>query len=413
MLYISVFVGSVLFFYVFEQYLRMRKVRALGQGFPARLKGLGLEDDYQTTVDYNLTKNNFAYVTDGFGAVQGLVMIYFAPLLWDWGTTHAAGSDYACVMIFLLVNQTIETVLGLPFDVYSTFVIEEKFGFNKYTAKSYAMDKVKSFLVGLLISGILFMGLVAVMDWAGNNAWFYLWCFISAFIFVFNMLYPILIAPLFNTFKPLASENIKKGIDELVEKTGLNCKKVFEVDGSKQSSHSNAYVTGFFGSKRIVIYDTLIKDLEEDVGLINAVVGHEIGHAVMQHNWALLGMSLLNVFVMFWSFGFFQNTDEVVHSFGYKTANTFLRLQCFMAVYSSVIMPFFSVFMNGVTRVLEFQADAYSVSLGFDISTALVKISKTNKGDLNPDWLHSLVHHNHPPLLERIEAVSSLDKKKE
>merc|ERR1711935_1242729 len=150
--------------------------------------------------------------------------------------------------------------------------------------------------------------------------------FMTVFVFAFNMAYPVLIAPLFN-------------------------------------------------------------NLGGDTGLINAVVGHEIGHSILQHTWILLGATMANLFVL-------------MRSFGYKSVNTFLRLQCSMQVYMSVIMPFWSILMNGVTRKLEFQADRYSTELGLDISSALVQISKTNKGDLNPDWLHSRVHHTPPPLLE-------------
>ena len=149
-------------------------------------------------------------------------------------------------------------------------------------------------------------------------------------------------------------------------------------------------------------------NIQED---IKSVVGHEIGHSVMNHTYVLLALTLANMFVMFFSFGFFENTDDVVVSFGYSESNTFLRVQCFLAVYSAVIMPIFGVFMNSITRRLEFQADAYSVGLGMDIREALIKISKKNKGDLNPDWMHSLYHLSHPPLLERLDAVSLALKK--
>ena len=145
--------------------------------------------------------------------------------------------------------------------------------------------------------------------------------------------------------------------------------------------------------------------------MISAVVGHEIGHSVEHHTWALLGVSMANLFVLFWSFGFIQNSPEVVLSFGFSETSTFLTLNCFMVVYFTTVMPLFSGLMNSFTRKLEFRADAYSNKLGLDIRPALIGISKTNKGDLNPDWLHSLWHHNHPPLVERIDAVNALRAK--
>ena len=162
-------------------------------------------------------------------------------------------------------------------------------------------------------------------------------------IFFFNLAYPILIAPIFNTFTPLEEGSIRDGIESLITKTGLNCENVFLVDGSRQSKHSNAYVAGFFFSKRIVVYDTLINDLEENVDDINAVVAHEIGHSVMMHNWLLLGSALVNMFLLFFSFGLVQNDEQVVRSFGYSEANSFLTLSIFMALYSGTVAPFFQL----------------------------------------------------------------------
>merc|ERR1711865_945521 len=418
-MFFEVFVGSVCFFYVAELYLKSRKGAAFARGFPSKLKGLGLEEDYEKTVEYNQAKNNYGYITESVGVVQTVLMACVSPALWSlaeqWSSQLGwAESLYTTTSLFLVFGAVIDEAFSRPFDVYSTFVIEQKFGFNKYTVADYVKDKVKSFFVmTLAINVLLMLGLVAVLEVAGSHAWFYLWMFMTVFVFAFNMAYPVLIAPLFNKFGPIKNPDVQQAIDGPIEQTGLSCKKVFEVDGSKQSSHSNAYVAGFFGSKRIVIYDTLIKDLGGDTGLVNAVVGHEIGHSILQHTWILLGATMANLFVLMWSFGFFQESDAVVLSFGYKSVNTFLRLQCFMQVYMSVIMPFWSILMNGVTRKLEFQADRYSTELGLDISSALVQISKTNKGDLNPDWLHSLVHHNHPPLLERMDAVAAAGKKDE
>ena len=145
----------------------------------------------------------------------------------------------------------------------------------------------------------MFVPMIYLLNWAGEDAWYYLWAFLSGLVLFFNMIYPPFIAPLFNKFGPITDKKIAKGIDDLIQQTGLTCKKVFEVDGSQQSSYSNAYIAGLCGTKRIVIYDTLIKDFDSNVDHINAVVGHEIGHSIMHHTWAQLLVVQAQFFVMF------------------------------------------------------------------------------------------------------------------
>ena len=412
--YRSVLLYTVLFFFVVEEYLRLRKRVALKKGYIPELKGIVTEEEYKKSYDYNMYKNGFGFLTDTYSTITSMLVMYFWPRLWELSSEIVANSALAQVCFFSLFTTLIEQCLGMPVAILITFHIEEKFGFNKHTAATFIGDTVKGLLVNLVLGAILNLGMIYTVTWAGPSAWFYLWVFITFFALVMNMLYPIVCAPLFNTFTPMEDGELRDGIESLIEQTGLDCKKVFMVDGSKQSSHSNAYVGGFFCSKRIVIYDTLVKDLKNNVEDIKAVVGHEIGHSIMHHNWMLLGISMINFFFMFFSFGFMQNVPNVVTSFGFKhdldkgdEATTFLKLHCFMTVYSMVIMPTWSVFQNFFVRQLEFSADRYAVYLGYDIQSSLKLISKANKSDFNPDWLHSMYHHSHPPLLERLEAADN------
>eukprot|EP00943_MAST-04B_sp_MAST-4B-sp1_P006084 g6084.t1 len=408
---------TVGFFFVLESYLRLRKRFALKRGYLPALKGIVTEDEYQKSYEYNMYKNGFGFITDTYSTVTSLVVMMYWPVIWRKSSEVMPGNPLVQVLVFSLYSSVIEQLLGLPVALLVTFHIEEKFGFNKHTFGSFAGDTVKGFLVNQVVSGLLNVGMLWTIMWAGPNAWFYLWVFITIFALVMNTLYPIVFAPLFNKFTPLEDGKLKDGIDALIEQTGLDCKNAFMVDGSKQSSHSNAYVAGFFCSKRIVIYDTLVKDLNDDIDMIKAVVGHEIGHSIMNHNWMLLGMSMINFFLMFFSFGFVQNAPSVVTSFGFTDdltnenyGTTFLKLHCFLALYSMAIMPTWSVMQNFFVRQLEFSADRYAVYLGYDINSSLKLISKANKSDFNPDWLHSMYHHSHPPLLERLAAA---DKYKE
>lgn len=402
--------------YCFEQYLRFRKHKASLKELPDKIRERNIitEEEYNKTREYSVAKNKFGFFADTYGTITSIATTFLAPLLWSKVVEYNnQETDFLTVFLFTLVSSTIETIMSLPLGAYSTFVIEEQFGFNKYSVVDYVKDKLKSFFImDVALNGALMCGMVYMLEMGGENAWFYSWLFISAFVLFFNMLYPVLIAPLFNTFGPLKDENIRKEIYALIEQTGLSCDKVFEVDGSRQSSHSNAYVGGFFGSKRIVIYDTLIKDLNGNIDEIKAVVAHEIGHSIMMHNWVLLGAAMGNLFTMFFGYGFVQNHDYVPNSFGYKNPNAFLRLQCFMALFNAILSPAFSVMQNAIVRKCELDADEYAAkTLDLPIGEALIGISKTNKEDLNSDWLHSLWHHSHPPLITRLEAVSKYMKK--
>ncbi len=398
-------------FYVLEQYLRYRKRSALLKGFPKGMEGLVTEEEYKKSYDYNLYKNSWGYALDLHATVYAVVSMYYWGALWNFSApqqhyAHAAladkvlGNSYAQICMFLVYSSLVEFVVGLPKSLVITFHIEEIFGFNKYTLKSYTKETIMKFFEGLLINLPLMFGMVYIVDIMGPDAWFYLWLFLSAFVFAFNTLYPIVCARMYNSYTELEPGKLKDGIDNLITETGLNCKNVFMVDGSKQSSHSNAYVNGMCMTKRIVIYDTLLKDLNHDCEKTLAVVGHEIGHSILHHNWALLLVTMGNLFVLFFSYGVFQSTPSIVTSFGFsenETGNAFLKIQCFMAVYGMAVMPIWSILMNAFVRQLEFAADRYAVRLGHDISSSLLKISITNKADFNPDWLHSWYHLSHPP----------------
>ena len=259
---------------------------------------------FDKTKRYNATKNKFGYVDDAVGVALQLGMLLLSPELWIMADSvvinrlgvegDSAYKQYFQAFVFIMLGSIVEWPVSLVLKVYRTFVIEEEFGFNKHTWKSFAGDEIKSLIVmQLLLGALMYMPMIYLLDWAGPNAWLYLWAFLSVFVLIFNIAYPVVIAPLFNTFTPLQDEpaktksdssseeqgetedvdqnanrentkikqgdstrvtvpGLKKGIEDLIDQTGLACKAVFEVDGSKQSSHSNAYVAGMCGSKRIV-----------------------------------------------------------------------------------------------------------------------------------------------------------------
>ncbi len=304
-----------------NRYLRVRTGWALQNDvIPAALTAHIDAKTFDKTRRYNATKNKFGYVDDAVGVALQLCMLLLSPELWIMADNIAvdrlgvegdsAYKQYFQAFVFLMLGSIVEWPVSLVLKVYRTFVIEEEFGFNKHTWKSFAGDEIKSLIVmQLLLGALMYMPMIFLLDWAGPNAWLYLWAFLSAFVLIFNIAYPVVIAPLFNTFTPLQDEpaktssdspsgeqgeaedadqnadgekpkkkkddstrvtvpGLKKGIEDLIEQTGLACKAVFEVDGSKQSSHSNAYVAGMCGSKRIVRSPASVHLAEAQVQII-------------------------------------------------------------------------------------------------------------------------------------------------
>ena len=408
----TLFLLGLVCFHLVEQYLRLRKHLAFSNGLDPLLKGRISEQTYQETTEHNMIKNYFGVIKAFFSLTSIIFSIFiFWPVTWSIARTHFSEYSYAETLVvpavFSFMNEVIDLFLMGPLNAYATFVVDKKH--NNYTILGYVYDKLKS-LVGLSFLNSFFLwGLVCIVEWAGPDAWKYTTVFGLCVVIAVQILFPVTIAKCFNTFTPLEEGELKTAIDELVSKTNLDCNQCYMVDGSTQSKHSNAYVAGMCGTRRIVIYDTLVTDLKNDKSRVSAVIGHEIGHAKLNHTWVLTFVQSLNLFAMFYVFSFFQNDAELAASFGFHgKATTFLRLHCFMAVYSSCLMPFFSVLINSIVRQLEFQADAYSVKLGYDIRLALLDISKENLGELNPDPWHAAYHYTHPPLLSRLQYVTDL-----
>ena len=389
----NIFLVGFIAFYLIEQLLRFRKHLAFANGLPKLLQGRITLEKYNETTAHNQRKNSFGAIKDFFAFGRTMITLFvFYPILWQLANKHFSEYSYAQSLVipaaFSIMSETIEFCFTSPLTAYYTFVIDAKF--NKYSPGLYVWEQFKKLGLGLVLNSLFMWALVSIIDWAGPNAWRYCIGFIIGVVICVQILFPVTVAKCFNTFTPLPEGDLKVAIDELVSQTNLDCRQCYMVDGSTQSSHSNAYVAGMCGTRRIVIYDTLVKDLQYDKSRINAVVGHEIGHAKLNHNWVLTGVNAVMFSSMFYLFSFFQNNNAMVASFGFTSngstkASTFIKLHCFMMVYSSCFMPFMSVMVNGIVRQLEFAADRYAVSLGYDIRLALLDLSKENLGDLNPD----------------------------
>jgi STE24 endopeptidase len=383
---------------------QMRHVATHRDAVPAAFAATIPLAAHQKAADYTLAKGRFGLLSAAFGAavllgwtllggldaINGVVRDAVHPRLGDMGYQLALLAAFAAV----------GGVLDLPFDLYSTFRIEQRFGFNRMTWKLYLADALKNLLVGVLI--------LWIMGATGPLWWLWAWGAWMGFNLLILVLYPTVIAPLFNKFEPLADESLKARVQALMARCGFTAKGLFVMDGSKRSAHANAYFTGFGAAKRVVFFDTLLNKLSP--GEVEAVLAHELGHFkhrhVIKRIVAMFGLSLAGFALLGWLSGqawFYQGLGVQP---GIAAPNDALALLLFLLV-TPVFGFFVSPLLAQLSRRHEFQADAYACaqSSGVDLSSALLKLHEDNAATLTPDPVYVKFYYSHPPASERLAAM--------
>jgi STE24 endopeptidase len=306
----------------------------------------------------------------------------------------------------MLSAMILMSLLDLPFSLYHTFVVEERFGFNRSTIGVFFGDMLKQGALLLVIGGPLIALALWIMEASGGLWWLYVWAVWMAFSLLMFWAYPAIIAPLFNKFSPLDNEALKQRIQTLMDKCGFRSKGIFVMDGSKRSGHGNAYFTGVGSNKRIVFFDTLLESLKPEE--IEAVLAHELGHFKLRHIQKRLLSTFALSLVALALLGWLAGQDWFYHGLGASRASPWMALLLFM-----MVLPAFTFFvqplMSLLSRKHEFEADAYAVqqSSGKDLIHALVKMYRENASTLTPDPLYSAFHDSHPPAPVRISHISA------
>ena len=320
-------------------------------------------------------------------------------------------------MIFILGTVLLMGLVEIPINYYRTFVIEKKFGFNKMTHSMFFVDLIKQGLLGILLGLPLLFGALWLMEKTGANWWLYVWLMWVGFNLIILSVYPTWIAPLFNKFTPLEDASLKARIEQLMQKCGFKSSGLFVMDGSRRSSHGNAYFTGFGKNKRIVFFDTLLSHLNPPE--IEAVLAHELGHFKRNHVIKRILLTFTMSLVFLWLLGYLMNQDWFYQGLGvfssnealanissHSTAMALLLFFLVMPTFTFLFQPLSSLY----SRKHEFEADAYAVekaSAG-DLIQALVKLYQDNAATLTPDPLHSAFYDSHPPASVRIARLQNL-----
>jgi len=402
-----IIIAIVLFDFIFEKALDYLNFTRLKETIPEEVKGIYEEEAYRKSQRYEKVSLRFSLITSSFSLILLLIILFAGGfgVLDEW-VRSISESIYARTLVFFGVLGLTFDLVSLPFQVYATFVIEERFGFNKTTPLTFIVDKLKSWVLGIVIGGGILM--FVLWAWLATGNWF--WVIVlggmSIFMIFMAMFYAQLIVPLFNKQTPLEEGELKSAILDFATKTGFKLDNVFVIDGSKRSTKANAYFSGLGPKKRIVLYDTLIKDLETEE--IVGVLAHEIGHYKKKHIVKGLAMSLVQSALMIWLLWVAIDMPALSLALGASESSFYMGIVAFGLLFSPVSF-FTGIISNVISRKYEYQADAFAKKhySAKALINALIKLSVKNLSNLTPHPVYVFFHYSHPPILKRKEALES------
>ncbi len=397
--------GIITFDFFLERILSYLNFKSSKKPIPEKLAGIFDEEKYKKSQRYHQELNRFGNFTSTLSFVGMFLVLYFGIFgdLNDWLKPFAP-NELVLSLLFFGVLYFASDLLMIPFSVYSTFVIETRFGFNKTTVKTFILDKLKGYLLTVIIGGLIVSILLYLIWVLGSQFWIYFWAVITAFILFANMFYTSLILPLFNKLQPMENGELKEAIEKYCQSVSFPLTNIFVIDGSKRSSKGNAFFTGFGKRKKVVLYDTLIENHSTEE--LVSIFAHEVGHFKKKH--ILLGtiLSILQTGFMLYLLSLMINNSEVSYALGARTTTVHLNILAFGILFSP-ISNILGILMNLLSRKNEFEADAYAVNTyqGEPLIKALKKLSSDHLSNLTPHPAYVFVHYSHPSLLQRISAM--------
>lgn len=401
-------VGIIIADFILDRYLETLNARHNNSELPVGLKGIMNGEQYARHQEYQRQNYRFGIWSSGFNFLLLMAMLFFFGFAWiNEMTGSVSKNPVIWALMFFGVIFLAADLLNLPFSIYDTFTIEQKFGFNKTTPGTFISDKIKSLLLGIIIGG----GVLALIIWiygkTENWFWILAWIVVAFFSVFMSMFYSNLIVPLFNKQTPLPEGELRTAIEEFAKSTGFRLDNIFVIDGSKRSSKANAYFTGLGIKKRIVLYDTLIEELKTEE--LVAVLAHETGHYKKKHIITGLILGLLQVGIMLFLFSIFVKSHPLSHALGVDEPDFQIGMVAFGILYSPVSL-LTGIFSNILSRRHEFQADNYAAET-YDadaLASALKKLSVKNLSNLNPHPLYVFFNYSHPPLYQRLENLTKI-----
>ncbi|HRW63091.1 MAG TPA: M48 family metallopeptidase [Bacteroidales bacterium] len=404
-----IIIGVIVFDFILDQILDYLNARNQKPSLPDELKGIYDEEKYLKSREYEKTNYHFSIITSTFNFLLILGFISFSGFAFVDNIARSFSSNPILIaLVFFAIIVFAADIIHIPFNIYDTFVIEEKFGFNKTTAKIFVLDKIKGWIIGAIIGG----GLLALFVWFYNSAgkffWLYAWAAFTLFMLFMTMFYTSVIVPLFNKLNPLQEGELKNEITEFCKSADFKLDNVFVIDGSKRSTKANAYFSGLGKKKKIVLFDTLIEKLSKEE--IVAVLAHEIGHYKKKHTLVSLVISVIQTGITLFILSLFVGIPVLSNALGVEQSSFHVGLIAFGFLYSPISM-LIGLMMNIFSRKNEFAADRFASEnyKGIHLQNALKKLSVNNLSNLTPHPAYVFFNYSHPPLLQRLQYIDKIE----
>tara|TARA_B100001079_G_scaffold269489_1_gene281817 strand:- start:590 stop:1822 length:1233 start_codon:yes stop_codon:yes gene_type:complete len=400
-----IFIGLTIFNFLFTTVLEYLNDKNWNESIPNDLEGFYDSDKYQKAKNYKIERGKISLLNSSISFVITLLMLFF----FGFGliSEYAVSLSDSVILqscIFFMIFHLLTTFLGMPFSYYSTFFIEEKYGFNKTTLKTFIVDKIK----GLFISSVFIIVLTSLaivsIEYFSTGFWIWLWIGLSLFMVFLNMFYADLIVPIFNKLTPLENGELRSKIESYSKKVGYSLKNIFVIDGSKRSTKANAFFSGLGPRKTIALYDTLIeKHTDEE---LVSVLAHEVGHFKKKHILVSMFLTILQLGIMCYLFELCMNMEVIASSLGSSKMNFHIGIIAFSFLYSPIGL-ITGILMNILSRKNEYEADKFAKDTynGNFLELALKKLSVDSLSNLYPHPLYVFVHYSHPPLLKRLARL--------
>lgn len=408
-LYAAIILTTLIANYLLNLLADYLNLQALREQLPEEFREVYDAEKYRQSQLYTRTKTRFGFIVTTIDLIMLLAFWFIGGFNWlDQGLRALNFGPITTGVLYIGILFLFESMLSLPFSIYSTFVIEERFGFNKTTPVTFVVDLLKGLLLAVLLGGPLLAGLLFLLEKTGANAWLYCWLVTTLFMLGVQFIAPTWIMPLFNKFTPLADGELKEAILAYAQRVKFSLANVFVMDGSKRSTKANAYFTGFGRNKRIALFDTLIA--KHTAPELVAVLAHEIGHYKKKHIIKGMVISVLHGGVMFYLLAQFIQSPSLAAAFYMKQPSIYAGLIFFALLYTPVEMALAMV-MHIFSRRHEYEADHFAAETTGqpeNMITALKKLSVDTLSNLTPHPLLVFLHYSHPPVLQRIAALRKI-----
>ena len=400
-----IIIAIIIINFILDKVLDALNAKHYNDPIPEELSDVYDEAEYKKSQAYKQTNYKFGIWSSTFSLALTLAFLLLDGFEYvDTIARSYSNNPIVIALLFFGIIMFVSSIITMPFSYYKTFVIEEKFGFNKTTKKTFVFDKIK----GLLMMAILGGGILSLIIWiyqlTQDQFWLYAWGVVTLFTVFMNMFYSRLIVPLFNKQIPLEDGTLRDKISDYAKSVGFNLNKIFVIDGSKRSTKANAYFSGFGSEKRVTLYDTLIKDLDEDE--IVAVLAHEVGHYKRKHIIFNLVASVLLTGITLYILSIFISNPLLSNALGVPIPSFHVGLVAFGLLYSP-ISGITGLIMNHLSRKFEYQADNYAKNtyMAEPLVTSLKKLNKNSLSNLTPHPAYVFIHYSHPTLLQRVENL--------